>query len=476
MQKILSCILDQLNSIPMDHVVLNDVTHGKEYTNAAFSGAVHSLSSYMKERMEGEIFVCADNSAELVILYFAGLFSGKILIPIDPEKESGEIRRIRELHPKAVFWDNDEVHKIVSASGHMGESFSRLLWDGIDFEKPFLITYTSGSTGTPKGVRHTASNLFLSAYEFGVMLKYDRHTVMGHCMPMTYMAGILNTIIMPYLMGGCIAVFPRFSMKSAFSFWENIKKSSVNTLWLSPTMLRIANMMDKRATMKEYLHENNVKISVGTAPLDKNLRDEVEEKYGIRLYQSYGLSETLFISSEILEEQVSKHTVGRLLPSVKMNSSEDGELQIGVPWMFLGYTNEDTSLYMKDGFYLTGDLGRFDEEGNLVIVGRKKEIIVRGGYNINPRDIENKILELENISECSVTSALIRGEEMVACCYVADKEYSITDIKDMIVSALGKHCKVDFLEHMRTLPKNLNGKVDKHAITKIVEERYDSKI
>ena len=476
MQKILSCILDQLNSIPMDHVVLNDVTHGKEYTNAAFSGAVHSLSSYMKERMEGEIFVCADNSAELVILYFAGLFSGKILIPIDPEKESGEIRRIRELHPKAVFWDNDEVHKIVSASGHMGESFSRLLWDGIDFEKPFLITYTSGSTGTPKGVRHTASNLFLSAYEFGVMLKYDRHTVMGHCMPMTYMAGILNTIIMPYIMGGCIAVLPRFSMKSAFSFWDNIKKSSVNTLWLSPTMLRIANMMDKRATMKEYLHENNVKISVGTAPLDKNLRDEVEEKYGIRLYQSYGLSETLFISSEIPEEQVSKHTVGHLLPSVKLNFSEDGELQIGVPWMFLGYTNEDTSLYMKDGFYLTGDLGRFDEDGNLVIVGRKKEIIVRGGYNINPRDIENKILEMENISECSVTSALIRGEEMVACCYVADREYSITDINDMIVSALGKHCKVDFLEHMRTLPKNLNGKVDKHAITKIVEERYDSKI
>lgn len=469
-------ILKQLDSIPMNHIVLKDILQGREYTNAAFMSAVSSVSDHMKDHRTDEILICADNSANLVILYLAGLFSGKVMIPIDPEKESGEIQRIRELHPKAVFWDNDEVHKIVSSSGHVGESFSRLLWDGIDFEKPFLITYTSGSTGTPKGVRHTASNLFLSAYELGVMLKYDRHTVMGHCMPMTYMAGILNTVIMPYLMGGCIAVFPRFSMKSAFSFWENIKKSSVNTLWLSPTMLRIANMMDKRAAMKEYLHENNVKISVGTAPLDKNLRDEVEEKYGIRLYQSYGLSETLFISSEILEEQVSKHTVGRLLPSVKMNSSADGELQIGVPWMFLGYTNEDTSLYMKDGFYLTGDLGRFDEDGNLVIVGRKKEIIVRGGYNINPRDIENKILELENISECSVTSALIRGEEMVACCYVADREYSITDINDMIVSALGKHCKVDFLEHMRMLPKNLNGKVDKHAITKIVEERYDSKI
>ena len=469
-------ILKQLDSIPMNHIVLKDILQGREYTNAAFMSAVNSVSNHMKEHMTEEILICADNSAELAILYFAGLFSRKVMIPIDPEKESGEIQRIRELHPHALFLDNNEVQKIVSAVARTEDASACLLWERVAFKKPFLITYTSGSTGTPKGVRHTAENLFAAAYEFGIMLKYGQHTVMGHCMPMTYMAGILNTIIMPYLMGGCIAVFPRFSMKSAFSFWENIKKSSVNTLWLSPTMLRIANMMDKRATMKEYLHENNVKISVGTAPLDKNLRDEVEEKYGIRLYQSYGLSETLFISSEIPEEQVSKHTVGHLLPSVKLNFSEDGELQISLPWMFLGYTNEDTSLYMNDGFYLSGDLGRFDEDGNLVIVGRKKEVIVRGGYNINPRDIENKILEEENVSECAVTSALIRGEEMIICCYVADREYSITDMNDMIVSSLGKHSKIDFLERMRMLPKNLNGKVDKHAIAKMMEEQYDSKI
>lgn len=476
MQGAFSHILQLLDSIPPGHVVLNDNICERKYTNAEFSAAVNFLSAYMKEHMADEVLICADNSAELVILYFAGLFSGKVMVPIDPEKEIGEIQRIRELHSAAFFLDNNAVRKLVSFPVYAEKKSTRLLWECVDFDKLFLITYTSGSTGMPKGVRHTASNLFHAAYEFGIMVKYDHRTVMGHCMPMTYMAGILNTVIMPYLMGGCIVVLQRFSMKSSFSFWNNIKKGSVNTLWLSPTMLRIANMMDKRAAMKAYLHEHNVRISVGTAPLDKNLRDEVEGKYGIRLYQSYGLSETLFISTEIPEEYISRHTVGRLLPSVKIRCSEDGELQISVPWMFLGYTNEDTSLYMNDEFYLSGDLGRFDDNGNLVIAGRKKEVIVRGGYNVNPRDIENTVLEQEDISECAVTSALIRGEEMIVCCYVAAREYGITDINHMIVSVLGKHSKIDFLERMRSLPKNLNGKVDKRAIANIVEEQYDTKV
>jgi len=476
MQGAFSHILELLDSIPAGHVVLHDSIRERKYTNAEFSVAVSFLSTYMKEHMADEVLICADNCAELVILYFAGLFSGKVMIPIDPEKEVGEVERIKALHSEASFLGNNEVHKIVSAQVYTEEKSTQLLWECVDFDKLCLITYTSGSTGTPKGVRHTAGNIFLAAYEFGIMLKYDRHTVMGHCMPMTYMAGILNTVIMPYLMGGSIAVLPRFSMKSAFSFWRDIRKAAVNTLWLSPTMLRIANMMDKRAAMKEYLRENAVKISIGTAPLDKNLRNEVEGKYGIRLYQSYGLSETLFISTEVLEEQISRHTVGRLLPSVKIRCSEGGELQITVPWMFLGYTNEDISLYMNDEFYLSGDLGRFDDNRNLIITGRKKEVIVRGGYNINPRDIENSVLEQMGISECAVTSALIRGEELVVCCYVADREYSITEINNMIVSVLGRHNKIDFLERMRGLPKNLNGKVDKRVIARIMEEQYDSKI
>lgn len=470
----LDLILEQITRVESERSFVYDIIENKTYTHAEFARIVNQLANYL-DGMNDEIVICEDNGIALMILYFAGILSKKVLIPIDPEKEADEIKRIRNLHIGASFLDKGVLPRIIQEL-NMGSGNTRLLWADADFEKEFLITYTSGSTGIPKGVRHTAKNLFVSAYEFGSMMQYSKNMIMGHCMPMTYMAGILNTIIMPYVMGGCIAILPRFSMQSAFSFWKHIKESSVNTLWLSPTMLRIVNMVDKRAEMREYLRMNHMKISVGTAPLDKTLRDTFEKKYHIRLYQSYGLSETLFISTEVPEERISKHTVGHLLPSVRILYSDEGELQIDVPWMFLGYTNEDTAAYMQQGRYLSGDLGRIDSDGNLIITGRKKEMIVRGGYNVNPRDIENILIEKGYVLECAVVSVLIRGEEMIACCYTANQALNLIDINKDIINILGKHNKIDFLERVKTLPKNLNGKVDKHMIRKMIGEQYDSKI
>ena len=134
----------------------------------------------------------------------------------------------------------------------------------------------------------------------------------------------------------------------------------------------------------------------------------------------------------------------------------------------LGYTNEDTAAYMEGNRYLSGDLGQVDAEGNLVITGRKKELIVKGGYNINPRDIENILLEEKGVTECAVISTPIHGEEMITCCYVADKEQSLAEINREIITILGQHSKIDFLKKLKELPKNLNGKIDKGAIKKLI--------
>lgn len=467
MDKPLCSILERIAVEEPEKPIIYDMLEDRIYTRAEFCQYVNQLSDYLRRHTNDEIVVCEDNCTALAILYFAGILSGKTLIPVDPEKESSEIERIRKLHPYASFWDKGTLPSIVCKLEYeLAEK--KLSWMRADLKKIFLITYTSGSTGTPKGVKHTAKNLFTSAYEFGNMMEYGKNTIMGHCMPMTYMAGILNTIVMPYILGGCIAILPRFSMKHAFFFWEYIKKCGVNALWLSPTMLRILYMLDRNAEMKSYFLAKDMKISVGTAPLDRTLRDNFKTKYDIRLYQSYGLSETLFVSTEIPEEKISKHTVGHTLPSVKLYCADDGELQIDVPWMFLGYTNEDTAAYMEGNRYLSGDLGQVDAEGNLVITGRKKELIVKGGYNINPRDIENILLEEKGVTECAVISTPIHGEEMITCCYVADKEQSLAEINREIITILGQHSKIDFLKKLKELPKNLNGKIDKGAIKKLI--------
>lgn len=475
MKKVIDSVIEQLNSYANERTVIIDSTNNREYNNLQFCKKLNGLSRYISQEVEEGIIVCADNSFELVLLYFACMVSGKVIIPVDPEKESGEISKIIELHDKAEFWAQGKLSAVVGVIEESQEK-AVISWNDIDTEKLYLITYTSGSTGNPKGVCHNIKNLFWAAQEFAEQLGYDERTVMGHCMPMTYMAGILNTIVMPYISGGCIVVLPRFSMKNAFTFWDTIKRNQVNTLWLSPTMLRILNLIDKKGDMKSYFHLVRMKISVGTAPLDKALREEVESKYEWRIYQSYGLSETLFISTETLDEKISNHTVGRLLPSVKLQYAPDGEILIDVPWMFLKYTNVDTGQYMYKGSYLSGDLGHVNKDANLIIRGRKKDLIVKGGYNVNPGDIENFLTDNRIVSECAVVSLNIRGEEMIAACYTAEKAVDFFDINRQITEQLGKHCRIDYLDRVQVLPKNLNGKVDKLKIKKEMELKYGTKV
>lgn len=464
-------------SIKKDNCFVTDAVTGNKYTYSQCLGLARQISVYLQSLGGDSVAAILENGYPLFVLYFACMFANITMIPIDPQKGAKEIQKIMDNHRGIpVICDNSKItgnYDVFRTQDFfkyddIEEIEMQALWDSINFEKVYMITYTSGSTGEAKGVKHSLKNLFWSAISFGEEMNYGEQSVLCHTMPMTYMAGILNTILLPFIMHSKIVLFPRFSVMSAIHFWKKVVHYRVNTFWLSPTMLNILLTVDKKSDMKEYFMQNQSVFSIGTAPLYPELKSAFESRYGVVLYQSYGLSETLFLSTAPKKCKVLESSVGKLLNETDLKFADDGEILINVPWMFLGYSNKNEEEFFIKGYYMSGDFGEL-KNSNLFITGRKKDLIVRGGMNISPAQIEKEIYRCPDIKECCVAGVVINGEEQTVCWYIAQtSEYKELEhqININLINSFGINYKVDCFKKVESIAKNLNGKTDKNEMKK----------
>lgn len=471
-------IKDALLTIKENNYFVIDSMTGNEYTYMQCFSLAKKVSSHLLTLESNSVAVILENGYPFFVLYFACIFANITIIPIDPQKGIQEIREILDNHRGIpVICENDklvgeyDVHQIQNIFSYDGleKIEMQTVWNNVNLDKVYMITYTSGSTGKAKGVKHSLRNLFWSAISFGESMNYDEQSVLCHTMPMAYMAGILNTIFLPFIMHSRIVIFPRFSVMSAIYFWKNVVQYMVNTFWLSPTMLNILMTIDKRGDIKEYFAQNSSVFNIGTASLYPELKKAFELKYGVTLYQSYGLSETLFLSTAPMDHKVPDSSVGNLLEEVDLKFIDDGEILINVPWMFVGYTDQNEKDFFSEDYYMSGDLGEL-KNSNLFITGRKKDLIVRGGMNISPVQIEKEIYKYQEIQECCVSGVVINGEEQTVCWYVAQtSEHKKLEhkINTDLINNLGTNYKIDCFEKVKNITKNLNGKIDKNEMKKM---------
>ncbi|MEW6044785.1 MAG: class I adenylate-forming enzyme family protein [Thermoproteota archaeon] len=433
-------------------------------------------------------FLCLilDNSVDLAAIYFSSLLLGARTVPIDPLKGRDEIKEIlSHFSNKKIICDEDSnarffegihLNKLQVNSQENNNRDDLEKFTELNFDDTFLITFTSGSTGKQKGVMHSFNNLFQSAISFQQKFNFNKNNTFLHNLPMTYMAGILNLLVLPLVSLSKIVIGSRTNISNIATFWNTPIKYSTNTFWLIPTILDLLLKLDRGNNGATFTKNNNITICVGTSPLSVVTKKNFEEKYKVELFESYGLSETLFVSTNYLNYNKSS-SVGKTLDGVEVKILADKELAIKAPWMFQGYFNLNNNDYLDDKFFLSGDLGEIDAENFLYIVGRKKDIIIKGGINLSPKKIEDMLNAMPEFNEVTVLGfpSKLLGEKTVCFC-VTKKPLSMDNLKTInkkIVDSLGINYNIDEFINLDEIPKNLNGKVDKPKIRQMFSQKIN---
>jgi acyl-coenzyme A synthetase/AMP-(fatty) acid ligase/aspartate/methionine/tyrosine aminotransferase len=419
-------------------------------TYATFYASANALNAFFREQgliKESRLIIMMDNSIMLAKIYFACLYAGIIVIPVNPAWTEDQIEFVvKNSHAAAILTTSNFTNKIqrltikhLIFSENSNEIqtkdvflFSELekhAWKGIandvDANNVAIIIYTSGTTSTPKGVVHTVADLVNNGLIFKDTLEISETNRFYNMLPMTYLGGYYNLLLIPYLSGASVVIAKAFSPATMLNFWDPIIKNQVNSLWLVPTIMAILLEMDRNAQSPAYCRKNIKLALVGTAPLTQSVKTAFEDKYGFPIYENYGLSETLFITTHL--PHVQSMGVGKVLPGVDVQIlnnqgqalplGEEGEIAVATFSIMDHYLGmEDVFTKRTHPIFFTGDVGYLDQNHYLHITGRKKDLIIKGGVNISPASIEEIFYQHPAVQECAVVGIpnSLSGEEIIS--------------------------------------------------------------
>ncbi|MEK6268534.1 MAG: AMP-binding protein [Planococcus sp. (in: firmicutes)] len=347
-----------------------------------------------------------------------------------------------------------------------------------DFEEDLaLLQYTGGTTGSPKGVMLTHKNLISNATMCDSWLykcKKGEETIMG-IIPLFHVYGLTTVLILSVMLGNKMVLLPKFDPETAL---KTINKQKPTLFPGAPTLY--IGLMSHPDIAKYDLSSIEACMS-GSAPLPAEVQEKFEALTGGKLVEGYGLTETSPVThSNLVWGERIKGSVGIPYPdtdckifqtgtTTPIPNGEIGEIAIQGPQVMKGYWNkpEETAATIVDGWLLTGDLGYMDDEGHFFIVDRKKDMIIAGGFNIYPREIEEVLYEHEAVQECVVAGIPdpYRGETVKA--YIVLKEgYTVTE------EELNAYCREQLAsfkvprvyEFRKELPKTAIGKILRRSL------------
>lgn len=396
--------------------------------------------------------------------------SGASLFVCDPSNQS-ELQPIASrFNCKLETLDENGKGALANLAAQMPDSFSTVDRDGDDLAA-FL--YTSGTTGRSKGAMLTHNNLLSNAQTLAESWRFTDQDVLLHALPIFHTHGLFVATNTTLVAGGSMIFLPKFDVDA---FVENLPSSTV--MMGVPTFY--TRLLSDERFDKKLTKDMRLFIS-GSAPLLAETHIQFEKQTGHRILERYGMTETNMNISNPYDGERRAGTVGFPLSGVEvkitdsktgetLSQGEIGEIEVRGPNVFKGYWQmpEKTAEELRpDGFFITGDLGQIDEDGYVQIVGRNKDLIISGGYNIYPKEIELLIDDEDGVLESAVIGVPHPdfGETVVAIIVAKlDAEPNLDEIQSNISGSLARFKLPRQLMLVSELPRNTMGKVQKNLL------------
>jgi long-chain acyl-CoA synthetase len=423
--------------------------------------------------------------------FFAALRLGAAVVPMNPLLKEREVAfHLSDSGAKAlVAWQQfadaaragadkagaelvvvepGEFEKQVAAADPVGDIADRADDDTA------LILYTSGTTGTPKGAELTHANL-RSATQISVdLVDSGPETVTFGALPLFHVFGLTSGLNSCVRVGACLTLLPRFDPAKAL---EIVQRDKVTTFLGVPTMYAAMLHQDDR----DSYDTSSLDLCVsGGAAMPVEILRGFEEAFGCKILEGYGMSETCAIASFNRPDRERKPgSIGIPVPGVEMKladgdgnevpQGEVGEILIHGPVVMKSYWNraDATAETLDDGWLRSGDMATVDEDGYFFIVDRKKDMIIRGGFNVYPRELEEVLYEHPAVAEAAVIGIAHEslGEEVGAVVALkSGQEATVDELRDFVKERVAAYKYPRVVWIADTLPKGPTGKILKREI------------
>ncbi|MDG2301636.1 MAG: AMP-binding protein [Acidimicrobiales bacterium] len=431
---------------------------------------------------EGDrVLVKVEKSIDAVALYLACLQSGAVYVPSNPKNTVEETAYLfQDAEPSLVVFSHENSQSVDARSETLGRGHGSLTSLADSLQGTDEVTqrsgsdlaamlYTSGTTGKPKGAMLTHRGLIANAIALHDIWGFESEDILLHCLPIFHVHGLFVALHCAMLSASEVIFLNKFDPESIIS---NMSEATV--------MMGVPTHYARLLGDSRFDHDLCAHMRLftsGSAPMSELVHEKFQRQTSHRILERYGMTEAGIITSNPLEGERIPGTVGFPLPDMELRVAQDdrecdidelGVVEVRGSHLFSGYWRQlekTAAAFTKDGYLITGDIGSLDKHGRVSLQGRSNDMIISGGENIYPKEVELYLEEIPNVNECVVVG-LPHPDlgEAVTAFLIPDGDFSEVAVGEYFKSRIASYKQPKKYVLVDSLPRNAMGKIQRSKL------------